>query len=422
MRTSAALSKERADARFGGFDAGRIRRDFPILYTTAHGKPLVYLDNAATSQKPQAVINALDGYYGTLNANVHRGVHYLSQRATDAYEAAREKARRFVGAAEARECLFVRGTTEAINLVAQSYGRTNVRAGDEVIISAMEHHSNIVPWQLLCEEMGATLRIIPMNDAGELLIEEFEALLTDRTRIVAVGHVSNALGTINPIKEIVEMAHRRDVPVLVDGAQGAPHIPIDVQDLGCDFYTVSGHKMFGPTGIGVLYGRAELLEAMPPYQGGGEMIQTVTLEKSTFAQIPAKFEAGTPNIADAIGLGATIDYLSDLDWDEVAAHEADLLAYATARLRAIPELRIYGTAKHKVSVVSFNVGDIHAHDLGTIVDQEGVAVRTGHHCAQPVMEFYGVAATARASFAFYNTRDDVDRLVDAIHKTREVFG
>jgi cysteine desulfurase/selenocysteine lyase len=403
------------------FDPARVRADFPILSTTAHGKPLVYLDNAATSQKPRAVIERLERYYTTENANVHRGVYDLSERATAEYEKAREKARVFLNAASIREIVFVRGTTEGINLVASSWGRSSLQPGDEVLVSAMEHHSDIVPWQLVCEERGAVLQVIPMNRRGELLLEEYERLLTDRTKIVAVAHVSNSLGTINPIADMVRLAHARGVPVLVDGAQAAPHVRIDVQALGADFYTVSGHKMFGPTGIGVLYGKAERLEAMPPYQGGGDMIRTVSFAKTTYADLPAKFEAGTPHIAGAIGLGAAIDYLGGLDWDAVAAHERDLLAYATARLRGLPGIQLVGTAAHKAGVVSFVMAGVHAHDVGTIVDQEGVAIRTGHHCTQPVMDFFGVPATARASFALYNTRADVDALVAALEKVRKVF-
>ncbi len=402
-------------------DLARLRAEFPILATTVHGKPLVYLDNAATSQKPRAVIERLERYYATENANVHRGVYELSEHATAEYESAREKARAFLNAAATQEIVFVRGTTEGINLVASSWGRPRLQPGDEVLVSAMEHHSNIVPWQLVCEERGAVLRVIPMNRRGELLLDDYARLLSDRTRIVAVAHVSNSLGTINPVADIVRLAHARGVPVLVDGAQAAPHLKIDVRELGADFYTVSGHKMFGPTGIGVLYGKAEWLETMPPYQGGGDMIKAVTFAKTTYADLPAKFEAGTPHIAGAIGLGAAIDYLGSLDWPTVAAHERDLLAYATARLRDIPGVQLVGTAAHKAGVVSFVVGGVHAHDVGTIVDQEGVAIRTGHHCTQPVMDFFGVPATARASFAFYNTRADVDALVSALAKVRKVF-
>jgi len=403
-------------------DVATLRADFPLLAAPVHGRPLAYLDSAATSQKPRAVIDAITRYYETSNANVHRGVYWLSERATAAYEGAREKARAFLNAREAREIIFVRSTTEGINLVASSFGRANLVAGDEVLISAMEHHSNIVPWQLICEERGATLRAIPMNHAGELALDEVERRLTERTKIVALVHVSNSLGTINPVREVVALAHARGIPVLVDGAQAAPHMPVDVQALDCDFYTVSGHKMFGPTGIGLLYGKAARLEAMPPYQGGGDMIRSVTFAKTTFADIPAKFEAGTPHIAGAIGLGAAIDYVSRLDWGLVAQHERDLLGYASARLQEVPGVRLVGTAAHKASVISFVVAGVHAHDVGTIVDKQGVAIRTGHHCTQPVMEFFGVPATARASFAFYNTRADADALVSALGKVRQVFG
>ena len=403
------------------FDVEQVRRDFPLLQTTVRGKPLVYLDNAATSQKPRSVIARTEQYYATENANVHRGVYELSERATAAYEDAREKARGFLNAASTREIVFVRGTTEAINLVASSFGRKELQAGDEVLVTAMEHHSNIVPWQLICAERGAVLRVAPMNKRGELLVEDFARLLSSKTKLVATAHVSNSLGTINPIAEIVRLAHAKGAAVLVDGAQAAPHGPVDVRALGVDFYTVSGHKMFGPTGIGLLYGTTERLEALPPYQGGGDMIKTVTFAKTTYAEPPAKFEAGTPNIAGAIGLGAAIDYLRGLDWEAVQAHERDLLTYATERLGALPEVELVGTAAHKASVVSFTVRGVHAHDVGTIVDQEGVAIRTGHHCTQPVMDFFGVPATARASFAFYNTRADVDALVSAVQKVTRVF-
>ena len=405
-----------------GWDLARIRADFPILATTVRGKPLVYLDNGATSQKPRAVIDAVSRFYETGNANVHRGVYALSESATAAYEGARSKLRRFLNAREDREIIYVRGTTEAVNLVASSFGRLRIKAGDEILLSAMEHHSNIVPWQIQAEQTGATIKVIPMNRAGELELDQYERLLTPRTRIVAVAHISNSLGTINPIKQMAALAHSRGVPILVDGAQGAPHLVLDVQDLGCDFYTVSGHKMFGPTGIGVLYGRAEHLEAMPPYQGGGDMIRSVTFEKTTYAPLPAKFEAGTPDIAGVVGLGAAVDYLVGLDRAAALHHEYDLLAYATTRLATVPGLTIVGTARDKASVVSFVLNGVHAHDVGTIVDQSGVAIRTGHHCTQPVMEFFGVPATARASFAFYNTRDEVDVLVEALQGVRKVFG
>src|SRR5438094_1761160 len=403
-------------------DVAKLRAEFPALQLKVRGSALVYLDNAATSQKPRAVLDALTRYYEEGNANVHRGVHYLSEHATAAYDGAREKARRFLGAKEAREVLFVRGTTEGVNLVASSFGHANLKRGDEVLVSAMEHHSNIVPWQLICEERGARLTVIPMNRRGELLLDEYEKLLGPRTKFVAVVHVSNSLGTINPIREMVRLAHAKGIPVLVDGAQAAPHLPIDVQALGCDFYTVSGHKMFGPTGIGLLYGRADRLEALPPYQGGGDMIRSVTFAKTTFAPIPAKFEAGTPHIAGAIGLGAAIDYLGGLDREALAIHEQDLLGYATDQLAALPGVRLIGTAAHKASVVSFVVEGVHAHDGGSIADQQGVAIRTGHHCTQPVMDFFGLPATARASFAFYNTRADVDALVAAVEKVQQVFG
>jgi cysteine desulfurase/selenocysteine lyase len=413
----------RAPARTApaAFDAERVRADFPILARRVNGKPLVYLDNAATSQKPRSVIEAIDRYYTDENANIHRGVYYLSSRATEAYEGVREKARAFLNAREAREVIFVRGTTEGVNLVASSFGHARLERGDEVLVTAMEHHSNIVPWQIICAERGATLRVIPMNQSGELLLDEYERLLSPRTKLVALVHLSNSLGTINPIAEIAARAHARGAVVLVDGAQAAPHMPVDVQALECDFYTVSGHKMFGPTGIGLLYGRAELLEALPPYQGGGDMIRSVTFEKTTYAPIPAKFEAGTPHIAGVIGLGAAIDYLARLDRAAAMAHEADLLAYAEQRLGAVPGVRFVGTAARRAGLLSFVLDGVHAHDVGTIVDQEGVAIRTGHHCTQPVMEFFGVPATARASFAFYNTRADADALAAAVTKVRTLF-
>ena len=404
------------------FDVEKVRADFPILHTMVYGKPLVYLDNGATSQKPQSVIDATDRYYAEQNANIHRGVYFLSAHATEAYEGVRKKAAWLLNAREEREVIFVRGTTEAINLVASSYGRANLGPGDEVVVSAMEHHSNIVPWQLIAEERGAKLRVIPMNERGELLMDQAAKIITDRTKIVAVVHVSNSLGTINPVKELAALAHARGAVMLVDGAQGAPHLKLDVQDLDCDFYTVSGHKMFGPTGIGLLYGRATLLEAMSPYQGGGDMIRNVTFEKTTYAPIPSKFEAGTPNIAGVIGLGAAIDYMGALPWSAVEQHEHEVAAYATEQLRAIPGVTIVGTAAHKASVISFTLDGVHPHDVGTIVDQEGVAVRTGHHCTQPVMDFLKIPATTRASFAFYNTKADADALVRAVRKVKEVFG
>ena len=406
----------------GGFNVQKVRKDFPVLQQKVHGKPLVYLDNAATTQKPLAVLDALEHYYRHDNSNIHRGVHALSERATEAYERARGAAQKFLNAADSKEIIFVRGTTEGINLVAQTYGRKNIGAGDEVLITAMEHHSNIVPWQLLCEEKGVKLRVAPINDRGELLLEEFEKLLGPKTKIVAVGHLSNALGTINPVREIVRMAHARNIPVLVDGAQAVPRMPVDVQALGCDFYAVSGHKMYGPTGIGVLYGKAALLEAMPPWQGGGDMIASVTFDKTIYNRLPYKFEAGTPNIADTIGLGAAIEYLNNLGPEQVEAHEADLLAYATSKVESIPGVQIIGTAREKAGVLSFVMEDIHPHDIGTILDREGIAVRTGHHCAQPVMQRFNIPATVRASFGLYNTREEVDALAAGIRKVREVMG
>jgi len=403
------------------FDVERIRADFPVLQTTVNGKPLIYLDNSASSQVPQVVIERGSTYLREEHSNIHRGVHYLSQKATTAYEGAREKIKRFINARDSRECVFVRGATEGINLVMHSYGRKFIGAGDEIIISAMEHHANIVPWQMLCEEKGAVLRVIPMNDAGELLLDEYDGMLNERTKMVALIHVSNALGTINPILEMIAQAHKYGVPVLIDGAQAAPHMPVDVQDLDCDFYTFSGHKMFGPTGSGALYGKLELLETMNPFQGGGDMIKTVTFEKSTYADPPTRFEAGTPAIASQIGLGAAIDYLDSIGRERAAAHEAELLRYATERVSAIEGVRIIGTAKNKASVLSFIIDDIHPHDIGTILDQEGIAVRAGHHCAQPVMQRFKIPATARASFAFYNTKEEVDVLARTIERVIEIF-
>jgi cysteine desulfurase/selenocysteine lyase len=402
-------------------DVQRIRADFPILKRQIHGKPLVYLDNAATTQKPQAVIDALVSYYSNENANIHRGVHTLSEEATESHEEARGVVQRFLNAAEPSEIIFVRGATEGINLVAQTWGRTNVRSGDEIVISAMEHHSNIVPWQILCEQQGAKLRVAPINDAGELLLDEFEKLLGPRTKLVAIAHVSNALGTINPVGQIVEMAHRRQARVLVDGAQAVPHIAVDVLKLDCDFYAFSGHKIYGPTGIGVLYGKTELLEAMPPYQGGGDMISSVTFEKTLYNRLPFKFEAGTPHVSGAIGLGAAVEYLNAIGIDPVARHEHQVLAYGTERLLSVPGLRLIGTAKEKAGVLSFVLEGIHPHDIGTILDQEGIAIRTGHHCAQPLMLRFGIPATARASLALYNTMEEIDALVAGLHKVREVF-
>jgi cysteine desulfurase/selenocysteine lyase len=422
--TKPAATATAADAAGGGanLDVEAIRRDFPILSTTVHGKPLVYLDNAATAQKPRATIEAVDGFYRTTNANIHRGVHHLSVEATRQYEAARGAVQRFLGAPRPEEIVFVRSATEAINLVAASWGRANVGAGDEVLISTMEHHSNIVPWQLLCEQTGATLRVIPITDRGELDMEAFATLLTDRTKIVSVVHVSNSLGTINPVEEIVARAHECGAVVMLDGAQAAPHLALDVRAIGCDFYAVAGHKMFGPSGIGVLYGRHDLLDAMPPYQGGGEVILTVTFEKTTYNKVPHKFEAGTPNIAGAIGLGATVEYLQGLGMDRIAAYEHTLLEDGTRVLSEIPGLTLIGTAPTKAAVLSFTLDGVHPHDIGTILDQQGIAVRTGHHCTQPVMDRFGIPATARASLAYYNTTDEIDALARGLHAVREVFG
>jgi len=402
------------------WDVERVRRDFPVLGQQVHGYPLAYLDNAATTQKPRAVLEALDHYYRHDNSNVHRGVHALAERATRDFEAARESVRRFVNARSSREIVFLRGTTEAINLVASSFGQ-GLREGDEVILTAMEHHANIVPWQLLRERTGIVLRVVPITPSGELDLDALPGLFGPRTRLLALTHVSNALGTINPIEDIIAAAHEHDVPVLLDGAQAVPHLRVDVQALDCDFYAFSGHKLFGPTGIGVLYGRERLLEAMPPYQGGGEMIRTVSFEKTTFAGLPQRFEAGTPDIAGAIGLGRAIEYLESLDWEAAMAHEARLLEYATERLQAVPGLRIIGQAGAKVPLVSFVMDDVHPHDMGTILDHRGLAVRAGHHCAMPVMTFYQVPATSRASMAFYNTFDEIDRLAEALRYAREML-
>jgi len=405
-----------------GFDVEKIRAEFPILRQKVNnGKTLVYLDNAATSQKPQAVIDAMTRYYLEENSNIHRGVHFLSDKATQSYEAARTKIQRFINAASLQEIIYVRGTTEAINLVASSYGKNHFERGDELLISAMEHHSNIVPWQMIAEEKGLILRVIPMNDRGELFIDKYEKMLNERTRFVALVHVSNALGTINPVKEMIAMAHRTGVPVLIDGAQSVPHVPVDVRDLDADFFAFSAHKMYGPTGVGVLYGKRHLLEAMPPYQGGGDMIKSVTYAKTIYNDLPYKFEAGTPNIVGGVGLGATIDYLNRIDFAAARAHEDEVFRYASERLAGIPGLRIIGTAREKASVLSFELEGIHPHDIGTILDDDGIAIRTGHHCAQPVMQCFGVPATARASFAFYNTFEEVDILVKGIHKVIEVF-
>jgi cysteine desulfurase/selenocysteine lyase len=419
--SAAAAVPIRGKAANRSFDVERIRKDFPILQTKVHGHPLVYLDNAATSQKPRAVIDALVRYYEGENANIHRGVHYLSQIATEEFEKARETVRAFVNAARASEIIFTRGTTEALNLVAQTYGKTNVGAGDEVLITAMEHHSNIVPWQMLCAEKGAKLRVAPMNDEGELLLAKYEKLLGPKTKLVAVGHVSNALGTINPLKQMIAAAHAKGAVVVVDGAQAVPHLKVDVQDLDADFYAFSGHKMYGPTGIGVLYGKQALLEAMPPYQGGGDMISSVTFEKTTYNKVPHKFEAGTPDMAGVAGLMAAIDYMNGIGIEKIAAHEHELLEYATEVIGAIEGVRLIGTAREKAGVLSFVLDEVHPHDIGTILDQQGIAVRTGHHCAQPVMERFSIPATVRASFAMYNTKGEIDALALGIRKVREVF-
>ena len=403
------------------FDVERIREDFPILQRSVHGKPLVYLDNAATTQKPRPVLETLERYYAHGNANIHRGVYLLSEEATAAYDAARKKVQVFINARSRREVVFTRNSTESINLVAQSYGRQNLGPGDEIVITHMEHHSNIVPWQLLCEQVHARLRVAPIDDRGELMMDELEKLIGPRTKLVAVVQLSNSLGTINPVEKIVQVAHERGVPVLVDGSQAAYHMPVDVQALDCDFYVMTGHKLYGPTGIGVLYGREALLESMPPYQGGGDMIRSVTFEKTTYADLPHKFEAGTPHIAGVIGLGAAVDYITGVGFAGITAHETDLLEYGTAALRDVPGLRMIGTAPHKASILAFVLKGAHPHDVGTIVDMEGVSIRTGHHCTQPVMERFGVPATARASVAMYNTRGEIDQLVTALHHVRETF-
>jgi cysteine desulfurase/selenocysteine lyase len=403
-------------------DVQSVRADFPVLKQHIHGNSLVYLDNAASTQKPAAVINRLKEYYETENANVHRGVHLLSRRATEAYEQGRETLKDFINAGHSKEIIFVRGATEAINLVAHSFGRKFVKEGDEILVSAMEHHSNIVPWQMLCETSGARLRVIPMNQRGELDMDAYIDMLNPNTRIVAVVHVSNALGTINPVERIIKEAHKKNIPVLLDGAQAVPHMPIDVQQLDCDFYAFSGHKMYGPTGIGVLYGKEQWLEEMPPYQGGGDMIRSVSFEKTTYNTLPYKFEAGTPDIAGVVGLAAAAEYLAAVGMDNIARHEEQLLQYADTRLAGFEGFHMYGAAAHKAAVISFLFGDVHPHDIGTILDQEGIAIRTGHHCAQPVMDFFAIPATARASFGIYNTIEDVDRLAGGLKKIKEVFG
>jgi cysteine desulfurase / selenocysteine lyase len=403
------------------FDVNKIREDFPILSRKVNGKPLVYLDNGGSSQSPASVIARFDKYHSEEHSNVHRGVHYLSQLATNEYEKARVKVQKFINAREAKECIFVRGCTEGVNLVAQSYGRANFNEGDEIILSQMEHHANIIPWQMIAEEKGAKIRVIPMNERGELIIDEYENLFNERTKFVSIIHVSNALGTINPVKSMIETAHKFGVPVMVDAAQSIPHMKVDVQDLDCDFLTFSGHKMFALSGSGVLFGKKEFLEKMPPYQTGGSMIRTVTFEKTTFAGLPEKFEAGTPAIATSIAIGAAIDYLNEIGMDNIAEYEHELLDYATKKMSAIEGVRIIGTAADKASVISFTIDDIHPHDIGTILDQEGIAIRAGHHCAQPIMQFFQIPATARASFAFYNTKEEVDKLADAVSKVIEVF-
>jgi cysteine desulfurase / selenocysteine lyase len=399
----------------------KIRNSFPIFRQLVNGKPLIYLDNAATTQKPLPVIDAITRFYTQECSSIHRGVHYLSEKATESYETSRAKVCRFLNAGSAQEIVFVRGTTEGINLVAQTYGRTHISPGDEILISEMEHHSNIVPWQMLCEEKGARLQVVPINPKGEFVFEEYVKLLGPKTRLVAVTHVSNALGTVNPVREIIRLAHKQNVPVLIDGAQAVPHMQVDVQELDCDFLVFSGHKIYGPMGVGVLYGKEGLLEAMPPYQGGGDMISSVSFEKTLFNSLPFKFEAGTPNVAGVVGLAAAIDYLASLGMENISAHEQELLAYGTNALQSIDALRIIGTSKEKASIISFIVKDIHPHDIGTILDQEGIAIRTGHHCAQPVMDFFKIPATARISLGLYNSREDIDALLRGIRKAKEVF-
>ncbi|MCX6137255.1 MAG: cysteine desulfurase [Ignavibacteriales bacterium] len=418
---SASTDKEAQGGTGHTLDVEALRADFPILHQRVHGKPLVYFDNAATTQKPQAVIDTLVKYYREQNANIHRGVHYLSELATYEYEKTRGKIKLFLNAADTREIIFVRGTTEGINLVKDSFGRKFIGAGDEIVISAMEHHSNIVPWQLLCEEKGCILRVVPINDRGELDVEAYEALVNEKTKLVSMVYISNSLGTINPIKRIIAFAHARGVPVLVDGAQATSHLTVDVRNLDCDFFVMSGHKVFGPTGIGVLYGKMHLLESMPPYQAGGDMIRSVTFEKTTFNELPYKFEAGTPNVADVIALGTALDYVQKVGLSAIGDHENNLLRYATKKIGSLEGVRLIGTAAEKASVLSFVLDTVHAHDVGTILDQEGVAIRTGHHCTQPVMARFGVPATARASFAFYNTIAEIDVLTEGIKKVQEVF-
>ena len=403
------------------FDINIIRKDFPILNETVHGKTLVYLDNAATTQKPEQVIEAMNAYYRHTNSNIHRGVHLLSEKATQQYEEARKKVARLIGAPKTQEIIFTRGTTDAINLLAASFGKKHIQAGDEILISAMEHHSNIVPWQMMCEERKAVLKVVPIDDDGSLNMEAFEQLLSEKTKLVAIVHVSNSLGTINPVKEIIQKAHAKNIPVLLDGAQAVQHLPVNVQELDCDFYAFSGHKLFGPTGVGVLYGKEAWLKDLPPYQGGGDMILNVTFEKTTYNELPYKFEAGTPAIAEVIGLGAAIDYISGIGMKQIETRESELLAYAMKRIAAIPRVTIIGTAAHKSSVVSFVVDGVHPHDMGTILDREGIAIRTGHHCTQPVMKRFGIPATSRVSLAFYNTEEELDTCVKAIEKAIQLF-
>ena len=403
------------------FDLNSVRDDFPILKRQVNGNPLVYLDNGATSQKPQSVIDAIVEYYATTNSNVHRGVHTLSQQATDGYEGARSKVRKFINASKDGEIIFTRNTTEGVNLVAHSYGRQNIGPGDDIIVSNMEHHSNIVPWQMLCEESGANLKVVPIDDSGELVMDEYQEMLSSRTKLVSITHVSNALGTILPAKQIVDMAHSYGAPVLLDGAQAVPHMPVDMQELDCDFYVFSGHKLYGPTGIGILYGKEDYLNSMPPFLGGGDMIKSVTFEKTIYNDLPYKFEGGTPDIAGAIGLGAVIDYVSGLGFDQITAHEEELLHYGTEALESIAGVQIIGTATDKAGILSFVMDAAHPHDIGTILDEQGIAIRTGHHCAQPVMQRFQIPATARASLAFYNTKEDIDALVKGIDRVIEVF-
>ncbi|RTZ98540.1 MAG: cysteine desulfurase CsdA [Candidatus Neomarinimicrobiota bacterium] len=422
MRALQETGDRRQEAGEATLDVREIREMFPLLAGTVGGKPLAYLDNAATTQKPRVVLDTLSRYYAAENANIHRGVYQLSQNATQAYEGARGKVAAFLNAAEPAEIIFTRNATEGINLVAQTFGRWQVGEGDDVVISTMEHHSNIVPWQMLCEEKGARLRVVPITDAGELMLDELASLLGPRTKLVSIVHMSNSLGTINPVRQVVELAHAQGIPVLIDGSQAAYHMAVDVQAIGCDFYVVTGHKLYGPTGIGALYGQRRWLEAMPPYQGGGDMISSVTFERTTYNKVPHKFEAGTPHIAGAIGLGAAVDFIRSVGFEAIAGHERRLLDYATDRLSAVPGLRLIGTAREKVSILSFVLDGVHAHDIGTIVDTEGVAIRTGHHCTQPVMARFNVPATARASLAMYNTVEEIDQLVTALTKVREIFG